>query len=114
MDNVEIYNMSQIDTHKAAIRWENNIMGHSSVTNCAIHNGYGWALHVKTSQNVLIQNNTIWSFRPVGVAVQTSNNITIDSNVVGKVVARTTFAGQKLIDKEAGFTICAYSFPDPC
>ena len=25
MDNVEIYNMSQIDTFKAAIRWENNL-----------------------------------------------------------------------------------------
>lgn len=54
LDNVEIYNMSQIDTFKAAIRWENNVMGHSSVTNCAIHNGYGWALHVKTSRNILI------------------------------------------------------------
>ena len=43
MDNVEIYNMSQIDTFKAAIRWENNLQGHSSVTNCAFHNGYGWA-----------------------------------------------------------------------
>ena len=39
MDNVEIYNMSQIDTFKAAIRWENNLQGHSSVTNCAFHNG---------------------------------------------------------------------------
>lgn len=93
LDNVEIYNMSQIDTFKAAIRWENNKDGHSSVTNCAIHNGYGWALHVKTSRNVMIQGNTIWNFRPVGVGVQTSDNITIDSNVLGKVTPRTTFAG---------------------
>lgn len=71
-DNIEIYNMSQIDTFKSAIRWENNAQGESSVTNCAIHNGYGWALHIKTSRNILIQNNTIWNFRPVGVAVQTS------------------------------------------
>jgi polygalacturonase len=89
-------------------------MGHSSVTNCAIHNGYGWALHVKTSRNILIQGNTIWNFRPVGVGVQTSNNITIDGNVLGKVVGRTTFGGQKILDKEAGFSICAYHFPDPC
>jgi polygalacturonase len=111
---VEFFNMSQIDTFKSAIRWENNVMGHSSVTNCAIHNGYGWALHVKTSRNVLIQNNVIWAFRPVGVAVQTSNNITIDNNVVGNIVARTTFKAMKLLDKEAAFAICSYNFPDPC
>ena len=114
MDNVEVYNMSQMDTFKAAIRWENNVQGHSSVTNCAIHNGYSWALHVKTSQNVHIKDNVMWNFRPVGVGVQTSNNITIDGNVLGKVVGRTTFGGQKILDKEAGFSICAYHFPDPC
>lgn len=114
LDNVEIYNMSQIDTFKAAIRWENNLQGHSSVTNCAFHNGYGWAVHVKASQNVLIQGNTFWNFRPVGVGVQTSNNVTIDGNVLGKVTPRTTFAGQKILDKEGGFSICAYHFPDAC
>lgn len=46
MDNVEVYNMSQIDTFKSAIRWENNVNGQSSVTNCAIHSGFGWALRV--------------------------------------------------------------------
>jgi len=25
MDNVELFNMSQMDTFKAAIRWENNL-----------------------------------------------------------------------------------------
>jgi hypothetical protein len=53
-DNIEVYNMSQIDTFKSAIRWENNVMGESAVTNCAIHNGYGWAINIKTSKNVLL------------------------------------------------------------
>jgi len=49
MDNVELFNMSQMDTFKAAIRWENNLQGHSSVTNCALHNGFSWGIHIKTS-----------------------------------------------------------------
>jgi hypothetical protein len=113
-DNIELYNMSQIDTFKAAIRWENNAKGHSSVTNCAFHNGYGWAVNVKTSANVLLKDNVIWNFRPVGLGVQTSSNVTVDGNVVGKIVSRTTFAGQMLLDKEGAFSICAYNWPDPC
>ena len=48
------------------------------------------------------------------MGVQTSNNVTIDGNVLGKVTPRTTFEGQKILDKEGGFSICAYNFPDPC
>jgi hypothetical protein len=54
LDNVEIYNMSQIDTFKAALRWENNALGHSSVTNSSIHHGYAWALNTKASANIFI------------------------------------------------------------
>jgi len=69
MDNVELFNMSQMDTFKAAIRWENNLKGHSSVTNCALHNGFAWGIHIKTSQNIHLQNNVLWNFRPVGLGV---------------------------------------------
>jgi hypothetical protein len=49
LDNVEIFNCSQIDTEKAALRWENNVMGHSSVTNSVIHHGLSWAVNIKNS-----------------------------------------------------------------
>jgi len=114
MDNVELYNMSQIDTFKAALRWENNIAGHSSISNCAIHSGYGWAVNVKVSANVLLKDNVIWAHRPVGVGVDTSQNITIDGNMVGHIVPRTTFKAQKLLDKEGGFVICTYNYPEVC
>ena len=91
MDNVELYNMSQIDTFKAALRWENNIAGHSSITNCAIHSGFGWGVNVKVSANVLLQHNVIWAHRPIGLAVDTSRNVTVDGNMAGHIVPRTTF-----------------------
>jgi hypothetical protein len=49
MDNVEIFNCSQIDTEKAALRWENNAFGYSSVTNSTIHHGLSWGINVKAS-----------------------------------------------------------------
>jgi hypothetical protein len=109
LDNVEIYNMSQIDTFKAAMRWENNVMGHSSVTNSAFHDGLGWGINTKASANVHIQNNVVWNFRPIGVGIQSSKNITFDNNIVGHIVDRTTFAGQKIVDYAGAVSICAYS-----
>jgi hypothetical protein len=108
-DNVEIYNCSQIDTSKAALRWESNVLGNSSVTNSTIHNGYSWAVNIQASSNVVLQNNVFWSFRPLGVVVKSSQNITIDNNIVGKVVDRTTFAGQNLVDFAGAYSICALS-----
>jgi len=71
MDNVEVYNCSQSNTFKAAIRFEGVTDKHSSITNSAIHNGLGWGIHVVGSTNINIQNNVIFSFRPIGVALQT-------------------------------------------
>lgn len=85
----------------------------SSVTNSAIHNGYAWGLMVKTSSNILIQNNIFWGFRPIGVGILSSKNITFDGNIVGHVVDRTTIeAGDKFVDKAGGVSICAYFEPD--
>jgi parallel beta-helix repeat protein len=78
MDNVELFQLSQADTPKAAIRFEKVPLSSSSVTNCAIHNGWGWGISIEESQNVVIRGNTLFNFRPIGIAVQTSNLITID------------------------------------
>jgi len=69
MDNVEIHNCSQIDTFKAALRFEAATTLHSSVTNSAIHNGYSWGLNIKSSRNIHIENNVFFNFRPVGVGI---------------------------------------------
>jgi hypothetical protein len=47
--DVVVFNCSQIDTEKAALRWENNVMGHSSVTNSVIHHGLSWGVNIKNS-----------------------------------------------------------------
>jgi hypothetical protein len=41
MDHVEIYNCSQYDTKKAALRWYLSMNGWSSITNSSIYHGYG-------------------------------------------------------------------------
>jgi hypothetical protein len=46
LDNVEVYNCSQIDTFKAAIRFESAVSLHSSISNSTFHNGYGWGANI--------------------------------------------------------------------
>jgi parallel beta-helix repeat protein len=90
MDSVEIYNCSQIDTSKAAVRFVNAVAKHSQVTNCAIHNGYSWGVFIKSSANILFQNNNVFNFRPVGINLSLTKNVTIDRNVVAQIQQRTT------------------------
>lgn len=54
IDSVEIFNCSQIDTFKAALRFESASTLYSSITNSAIHNGYAWGLMIKASANIHI------------------------------------------------------------
>jgi len=88
MDNVEIYNCSQRDTYKAALRWENAQMGYSSITNCSIHGGLGWGLRAHSSQNLVIDNNVAFGFSTVGMSLSTVSNVTFSNNVVGNIMRR--------------------------
>jgi hypothetical protein len=90
MDNVEIYNCSQIDTFKAALRFQAATTLHSSITNCAIHNGYSWGLNVQASANIHLSDNIWFRFRPIGVGITSSKNITIENSIVSGICDRTT------------------------
>ena len=116
MDNVELYNASQADTEKAAIRFEGNTGLHSEITNCAIHNGWAWGLNIDKSANILFKGNTLFRMKPFSVVVQTSRNITIDGNIAISTVPRVKDmdAGTMLVDKEAGFAICSLRDNDRC
>ncbi len=49
MDSVQVYNCSQKDTFKSAIRFEaanGNSTRPSKITNCAVHNGLDWGLSI--------------------------------------------------------------------
>lgn len=81
MDNVEIYNCSQVDTQKAALRFDSSLSGYSKISNSAIHHGLGWGLMMTNAANVVLQNNVIFDFSTIGGNIMTSNNITIDGNL---------------------------------
>lgn len=67
MDSVEMEHCSQIDTEKAAIRFENARTHNHVVKDCSFHNGFGWGGAVKRSWNVKLENNLWFNFRPIGV-----------------------------------------------
>lgn len=116
LDSVEIYNCSQIDTHYAAIRFENAfVMGHR-VTNSAIHNGLGWGFAAKGSRNLEITGNHFFNFKQIGVGMDSVRNVVFDSNVLSVVTARTTleFSDGMSMDIQGGVSICAMTMPAPC
>jgi len=115
IDSVEIHNCSQTDTFKSALRFEGVSELWSSVSNSALHNGNAWGVYIKSAANILFKANVIFSFKPIGLGVLTSKNITIDGNVVGYVDKRFSFTGlRNLDDKEGSFSICAYFKGDKC
>ena len=62
LDSVEIKNCSQRDTYKAAVRFDTAATLWSTVSNCAIHNGFGWGVHIILSENIVFFNNMIFGF----------------------------------------------------
>jgi len=78
LDSVEIWNCSQTDSYKAALRFDNAATLYSQVTNSAIHNGNAWGVRVVSSKNILFENNVIFAFAPIGFGVLSSANITIN------------------------------------
>ena len=67
------------------MRFENAVTKSSDVSNSAFHNGYSWAMTITASKNILIKNNVVYNFRPIGINIGGSSNITIDGNVIGLI-----------------------------
>lgn len=88
IDSVEIYNCSQYDTYKAAIRFQGAYGSWSSVSNSAIHHGLGIGIQIETAANVILTNNTFFDFVKYGFNVVTAQNITADGNFVGYIHSR--------------------------
>jgi predicted aconitase len=65
MDNVEIYNCSQYDTNKAALRFQGNGKSWSEVRNSAISNGWGIGAYFENSASVKLTNNVFFAFEKV-------------------------------------------------
>lgn len=113
MDNVQIYNCSQRDTDKAALRWQAAFNGHSRVTNSAIHHGEAWGVFIDSSKNIEFDNNVVVGFKPIGFnIVNVQENIVVTNNIIGDVRHRASFGtGEHVEDREGCLLLCSY--PDP-
>ena len=55
------------------------------ITNSALHHGEGVAVHLETSRNIRLVNNTIFDFGKYGINISSSTNLTIDSNHISSI-----------------------------
>jgi hypothetical protein len=88
LDSVEVYNCSQRNTFMSAIRFENQALNSSSVTNSAVHGGWAWAFSAQQAQDLFIHNNAFIGAYAVGAAIIASHNITFTNNIIGHVGKR--------------------------
>jgi hypothetical protein len=107
MFNVEIYNCSQINTLKAAIRFEGTSGSWSHLKGVSIHNGLGWGLTLEKAANIKIEDSIVFSFKPIGVGMITVRNITFDNNIVAHVYERVLDAGDIYVDPRGMIAICS-------
>ena len=107
IDSVEIYNCSQWDTEKAAIRFQTAIQGNHFIKHSSIHNGLGIGMKIMDSNNIEFTHNTMFSFRPFGILIlPTVDQLTFDNNVISQILWRPTFP-ESAIDRWAGVSLCS-------
>lgn len=74
----------------------------------------GWSLSVQESSNIFIQNSSFIGSKAIGLAVWTSQNVTLDNIFVADSTKRDV-AAFNVADREACISICAYlDKPDSC
>lgn len=78
MDNVELFRMSQINTHKAAIRFEYATRRSSSIKNCVVHHSRANAFNSHYSSLVFVEKTAFVGVRSIGVLVTFSSKIIFD------------------------------------
>jgi len=66
-------------------------------------------MYVKNTNNILIKDNRLYNFRPVGIVISDVKNVTVDRNVIGHIAIRTNFdAAAPVIDEECGICTCTF------
>jgi len=115
MHNVEGQNLGQIDTDHAAIRFEKAISWSHEVKGCAFHNSWGMGIVAKQSQNIVVEDNALFSFTQYGVAMDEVKNIVFHNNILSVVKERTTLDTSSMsVDQTGGVLMCSLTFPKPC
>jgi hypothetical protein len=72
MDHVEVYNCSQMNTFRSAIRFEGVNTLTQVVRNVAVHGSLSWSISAQFSSNVLIEDSAFIGARQIGLHVLTS------------------------------------------
>ena len=89
MDNVEVYNCSQRNTFKSAIRFEAASLSWSNISNSVVHGSIAWGFSAQYSANINIESTSFIGARAVAVNVFGSNNVTINNAFAGDVTRRS-------------------------
>lgn len=63
----------------------------SEVKGCAFHNGLGWGANILSSDNIVLDNNIWFMFKPIGVGMDYVNDITFTNNVVAVIDERADY-----------------------
>jgi len=67
-------------------------------------------MKIELSNNILIKDNRMYNFRPVGIVIMNVKNVTVDRNVVAHITIRKNFDMDGIvIDKECGICTCSYT-----
>ena len=67
---------------------------------------------MKKSVGVYFSGNIVYKFKPIGMSIESSNNITFDKNVVGHIHERASKANPEeyLVDTRCGICMCSIGF----
>eukprot|EP00117_Sycon_ciliatum_P032216 scpid3681/ scgid25031/ Fibrocystin-L; Polycystic kidney and hepatic disease 1-like protein 1; Protein D86 len=107
MDGVQMYNCSQMDTEKAAIRIEYKVFEDnlSVVKNSVIESGNGWGLIIRDSNLVDLDNNVVFNHFNIGFRVISSSDINIRNNFAGAINEREFFEQSMLLDVRGNYIL---------
>lgn len=107
-DHVQVYNCSQRDTFKAAIRFEGATGGSSVIKNSVVHNSLAWSISILKSNNVKLLNSAFVGSLAIGVHMDFVRDVVMDGCFTGDTLKRRFTAGDMVVDKEACNAICSY------
>lgn len=85
LDYVEIKTCSQFDSERAALRFESvrSNVNKSSVTHTSISRGAGWGVKMDSCDSITFSQNTVFGFVNIGVQIDATPNLVIESNFIG-------------------------------
>lgn len=102
--------MSQRNTFKAALRFEQAKTNNQLVQDSVVSDSLGWSLNIQDSSKVTIRKTAFVNSRQFGVNIMESNNVLLEEVLVADVRKREDLKIQpgQTMDREACVAICSY------